>query len=111
MIDLSKVYKAITELEADETIKEKMMRAVDGCLAEINSTHKEFADFLRSENVYHEYIENFKDHRAVNDDINLFLRLTHKNDYFACAFTWLESKEGTVFWSNINKKWREVCTH
>lgn len=63
-----------------------------------------FTNFLLSNNVYKEFLDNFYGSR---NSISDYLRNTPERDYFYVAFSWDTTKEGVEFWKEINRKWLE----
>jgi len=64
---------------------------------------KKFTRFLKENNCYNEYFNNYDKGYAEVSFINLL-----GNSYynlFYCAFYWGESKEGFEYWDKINAKW------
>ena len=56
-----------------------------------------FFHWLRKEHLLLEYIENYKHHHIENiTGIGLFINR---------GFTWRNTKQGYVFWMNVDNKW------
>lgn len=56
-----------------------------------------FFHWLRKEHLLLEYIENYKHHHIENiTGIGLFINR---------GFTWKNTKQGCVFWMNVDNKW------
>lgn len=64
---------------------------------------KKFTRFLKENNCYNEYFNNYD----ICDVHNRFLRLIINNyrQLFLFSFNWRKTKEGYKFWSNLDNKW------
>lgn len=59
---------------------------------------KKFVTFLKKHNCYLSYRKNCRDF--------FYLTTTNADNVISCAFTWMGTKEGHAFWSELDKKWR-----
>jgi len=63
-----------------------------------------FIEFL----VKRELLEKFIKNAGMNDKaFKKYLKETSISDYVLSAFKWKYSPEGTVFWNEIDEKWRK----
>ena len=75
---------------------------------------KEFKKFLKSHKAYRAFVRNCKDGscRGVSEDKPLFASAFsiateyRPINYVSSSFTWAKTKQGNVFWSWIDLKWR-----
>ena len=68
--------------------------------------------FLIKQNVVLRFRKNLKDHKLgivrknVNMKISRLLK-QHPPERYIKSFNWSLTKEGVMFWSGINKKWKK----
>ena len=67
--------------------------------------------FLIKHNVVIRFRRNLKDHKLgiIRKNVNMKLKRLlkqHSTKNYIKSFNWELTKEGTLFWSNINKKWK-----
>ena len=61
---------------------------------------KEFENFLRREGVYKKYMNN------LDNEGRARMNLTKPYSFVNDAFLWVNTREGCIFWKNINDKWQ-----
>ena len=59
---------------------------------------KKFVTFLKKHNCYLSYRKNLD---------NFFYPVRTNGNAITSAFTWLSTKEGQVFWYEMDRKWRK----
>lgn len=61
---------------------------------------KEFENFLKREGVYKKYMNN------LDNEGRARMNLTKPYSFVNDAFIWVNTREGCIFWKNINDKWQ-----
>ena len=82
----------------------------------MNSTKQQFVKFLKDNNVYEQYMFNFKEHRIKRKEYvpqiyytakDFFLKCYYK-DFLMHAFMWRYTSEGFLYWEDMNRKWKRI---
>jgi hypothetical protein len=61
---------------------------------------KTFSNFLRDNDAHENYL------RAINGTGWSYSPDLEPEDFILSAFTWVPTKEGHDYWSDLNKKWQ-----
>lgn len=61
----------------------------------------DFTKFLKNEQIYDTFIENFKRNSSLQD----YIQNTKRHKLFTNAFTWSETPQKHDYWSKLSKKW------
>ena len=71
---------------------------------------EKFIEFLERNNAWENFERNFI---KQGTDVKNYRRLckTLERSHLSIAFTWAKTKEGPEYWSRLNAKWRQECTH
>ena len=67
---------------------------------------KKFFEFLESHDVYDQFAECVHNNRSHWFNIYEY----EPTKYLVGAFVWEGTNEGHEFWSDLNKKWIEICS-
>lgn len=67
---------------------------------------EKFIEFLKRENVYERFVENFSLYRK-GYTMEAFFKANEEDpqDFVSSAFIWV--KDDILFWDNIDQKWQE----
>ena len=65
-------------------------------------TWEEFIAFLKKNRAYKKYMANIKKDGSTVDDIKTSIDV---EDSLKCAFIWVTTDEGHMFWQNLQTKW------
>ena len=72
---------------------------------------KKLKSFLKKEKCFEKFYLNFnKQHRSLTlkDLIDEVIRTKFNiSQLFVLAFSWYDTQEGDIYWSNIHNKWRD----
>jgi len=64
-----------------------------------------FILFLKDNNIYEEYIMEYKAYKRNTLDVMEFLSSTYESMYLSDSFTWVSTRKGFTFWRNIDDEW------
>ena len=73
----------------------------------INSQGYKLIDFLKENNVYEQFIDNFKQSfKYYNyETLEMLIETYNPTNYINYAFDWDKTKEGWEYWNIVNIKW------
>lgn len=67
-----------------------------------------FVKFLKENNIYELFLKYMKE-LGEEESFEKYLRKTPAPCYLDSCFTFIETKEGSIFWCDLNKKWQETA--
>ena len=74
---------------------------------------QQFIHFLKQNNIYEQYIDNFDLEYSVTWDkcwektLKNFFEKMPPDQFINYSFNWAKTKEGSYFWADIDIKWRK----
>ena len=85
----------------------------------MNSTKQQFVKFLKDNNVYEQYMFNFKEHRIKRKQDVPRVYYAEKVFFLNCnceyfirnAFPWKCTPQGGYYWANIDTKWIDYLNY
>ena len=66
---------------------------------------QQFIHFLKQNNIYEQYMYNFKNKNTIEINFIKFINNTEEIDYIYQAFPWYKTIGGIQKWSELSKKW------
>ena len=80
------------------------------------SIKQQFIKFLKQNNAYEQFLNNFKIHRIKNKELINSNKITPKEffintfcgDFFAYAFFWKDTPQGFSYWGRLDNEWRHI---
>ena len=68
-----------------------------------------FEEFLKENNCYEEFVENFDLNvamKSIDKFYSTYTESSNFDDLVSGAFQWYQSEQGDEFWEELHKKWQ-----
>lgn len=66
---------------------------------------------MTNEEVLRTFLKKHKKYTSYKHHYDKQFKTVQVEKVIAVSFYWSHTKEGHAYWSDINHKWKELCTH